>query len=132
MTTQNPSPENQPTPKPQGEAVGLVSSDLFGASLEWRKGPAEDGEGTAGKNDEGVPQWYDGDRLLIVIETNNGREIAVVDICADENDFSVKDASSGDEYDAWSPESWSWWAKLTKHNLPPNGSHEPCPQKTKE
>jgi hypothetical protein len=30
MSTQNPSPENQPTPKPQGDAVGLVSSDLFG------------------------------------------------------------------------------------------------------
>lgn len=30
MSTQNPSPENQPTPKPQGDAVGLVSSDLLG------------------------------------------------------------------------------------------------------
>ncbi len=29
MSTQNPSSENQPTPKPQGDAVGLVSSDLF-------------------------------------------------------------------------------------------------------
>jgi hypothetical protein len=30
MSTQNPPSENQPTPKPQGDAVGLVSSDLFG------------------------------------------------------------------------------------------------------
>lgn len=110
-------------------AVGLGSSDMFGASLEWRKGPAEDGEGTAGKNEDGVPQWWDGDRLLIIIETNNGREIAVVDISADEDAFDVRDASSGETYDAWGPECWSWWAKLTKHNLPPNTGHQPHAQK---
>ncbi len=87
--------------------------------LDWRKGPANGGEGTAGTNDEGIPQWYDGDRLLIVIETNKGREVAVVDIDCDEHYFNVKDASSGDAYDAWEPKDWSWWAKLDKGSLPP-------------
>lgn len=86
--------------------------------IEWIKGPALGGEGTAGKNEEGVPQWYDGDRLLILIETNKGREIAVVDLDCDEHYFNVTDASSGDVYDAWEPSSWSWYAKLNSKNLP--------------
>lgn len=96
-----------------------------GASLEWHKGPAEGGQGTAAKNEDGVPQWWDGDRLLIIVETDNGREIAVVDISADEDYFCVRDASTGDTYDAWGPGCWSWWAKLTEHNLPPNVPSQP-------
>lgn len=122
MTTEN---TIQPQTQSEPQAPALRSGDLFGASLEWHKGPAEDGEGTAGKNEDGVPQWWDGDRLLIIIETNNGREIAVVDISADEDAFDVRDASSGYTYDAWGPECWSWWAKLTKHNLPPNVKAQP-------
>ena len=117
MTTEN---SIQPQTQSEPQAPALRSGDLFGASLEWHKGPAEAGAGTAETNDEGLPQWYSGDRLLIIIETNRGREIAVVDIDADEHYFRVTDASSGDIYDAWQPEDWSWWAKLTKHNLPPN------------
>lgn len=112
-------------PEPEQIKVVAAGDDLFGASLEWHKGPAEGGVGTAETNDEGLTQWYNGDRLLIIIETNRGREIAVVDIDADEECFLVTDASSGDTYDAWAPEDWSWWAKLTKHNLPPNDRSQP-------
>lgn len=80
--------------------------------IEWHKGPALGGEGTAGKNDEGVPQWYNGDLLLIKVETTERTELAVVRIHADEDYFSVDDASTGDTYDAWGPECWYWWAKL--------------------
>jgi hypothetical protein len=87
--------------------------------LEWHEGPARGGLGTAGKNADGVAQWFNGDRLLLIIDTNKGREIAVVDISADEDVFDVHDASTGDLFDAWEPHSWSWWAKLDKRNLPP-------------
>lgn len=113
-------PNQSTTETEASRTAALVGTgDLFCASLEWHKGPAEGGQGTAGKNEDGVPQWYDGDRLLIIVETNEGREIAVVDISADEDYFDVRDASSGDTYDAWGPECWSWWAKLDKRNTPP-------------
>lgn len=92
--------------------------ELEAKTLKWHKGPALGGEGTAGKNDEGVPQWYDGDRLLIIVEMTSGDEMAIVDIIADEDLFQVKDATTGDTYDAWEPAQWSWWAKFNKHNLP--------------
>ncbi len=92
--------------------------NIFKGTIIWHKGPALGGTGTA-PCEEGKPRWYDGDTLTIIIDTNNGREIAVVNICADEDFFSVTDASSGDTYDAWEPESWAWWAKLEDKNLPP-------------
>ena len=37
--------------------------------------------------------------------------------------FMVFDVESiglhGEVFAAWLPESWSWWAKLDKHNTPP-------------
>lgn len=120
-----------------GIAESMIESSLMPSNnsagfLDWHKGPAEGGHGTAGTNDEGVPQWYDGDRLLIIIETNKGREMAIVDISCDEHFFRTTDASSGDAYDAWDPSVWSWWAKLDKHNLPapPNIRDEPRGQTT--
>lgn len=81
--------------------------------LVWQDGPARGGGGTAGKDDNGVAQWYDGDHLLIVVETEkSGREMAVVYITADEDLLEVRDSSTHDIYDAWGPESWSYWAKL--------------------
>lgn len=107
-----------PTTPPEQPVTGKKIP--FDAVLEWNLGPAEGGEGTAGKDEEtGAPLFYDGDRLLIIIETNQGREIAVVDIDCDEHYFNVTDASSGETYDAWEPHQWSWWAKLDKCNTPP-------------
>lgn len=121
MTPTKPGQANYGQP---AEAVDPASA-LLGVPLEWHKGPASGGSGTAETASDGTPQWYDGDRLIILIETNHGQEIAVVDIDCDEHYFSAKDASSGDEYDAWGPESWSWWAKLTPRHLPPNASDHP-------
>jgi endonuclease YncB( thermonuclease family) len=125
MTTEN---EIKPAAPVEGFDGGRCAVDAgFGVTLQWHKGPAEGGQGSAGKNEDGVPQWWDGDRLLIIVETSEGREIAVVDINADEDYFDVRDASTGDTYDAWGPECWSWWAKLTKHNLPPNDQDQTRP-----
>lgn len=101
--------------------------ELEAKGLKWNKGPALGGEGTAGKNDEGIPQWYDGDRLLIIVETTGDDEMAIVDIVADEDLFQVKDATTGDTYDAWEPAQWSWWAKFNKHNLPSAAARPDAP-----
>lgn len=93
----------------------LCHQSYMKAEIEWHKGPALGGVGTAG-TENGISQWYDGDHLLIIVDTDNGgnpvREIATVYINADEDLFEVRDASTHDIYDAWGPESWSWWAKL--------------------
>lgn len=83
------------------------------AEIEWKEGPARGGAGTAGKDGTGIAQWNDGDHLLIIVERSDGTlETAVVYLNADEDLFEVRDASTHDIYDAWGPESWSWWAKL--------------------
>jgi hypothetical protein len=87
--------------------------------LIWNAGPPQGGGGTAGKDDNGAALFYNGDRLLLIIDTNHGREMAVIDIDCDEDYFRVTDASTGDNFDAWGPESWEWWAVLDKKNLPP-------------
>lgn len=95
---------------------------LINASLEWHKGPALGGIGTAGCLKDGTALWWDGELLLIVVDLGAGdMEIALVSISCDCDYFSVTDSTTGDSYDAWGPESWSWWAKIggeTK-NLPP-------------
>lgn len=84
--------------------------------LIWHK--TEEHGGPAGRREDGAPLFHNGDRLLLIIETNAGREMAVVDIDCDEDYFRVTDASSGDAFDAWGPDSWTWWAKLDKSNCP--------------
>ena len=96
--------------------ANLISG--FTTTLKWHEGPARGGVGTAGVSDDGIPQWYDGDTLIIVIETNQGRAYGIVSLSCDEHYFRVIDASTGDEYDSWGPESWSWWAKFDTKNLP--------------
>lgn len=84
------------------------------ATLNWVKGPALGGVGTAGIKD-GVPQWRDGDMLLVLVETNHGDELHVFYISCDEGFFSVED-SYGDC--PWEPECWSWYAVLKDSDLP--------------
>ena len=54
------------------EVLPVGSTDLFCAVLQWHKGPAEGGTGTAGKDDQGRDRWWDGDRLLV--ETNHAAD----------------------------------------------------------
>lgn len=79
--------------------------------IEWNKGPARGGQGTAGKD-----LWWDGDTLLVIVETNDGRDIDVVSVQADEHCLSLQD-SNGDIY-GWEPSDIAWWAKLEDANLP--------------
>lgn len=90
--------------------------------LLWHK-TSEVG-GPAGRNNDGAPLFQNGDRLIIIVETTAGREMAIVDIDCDEDYFRATDASSGEPFDAWGPNAWTWWAKLDKSNLPPE---EPNP-----
>lgn len=96
-----------------------MNQPAYTFTLEWHPGPAQGGGGTAGKDANGVSSWYNGDRLMIIIDTNKGREVAVVDIDCDEDYFRVNDAGSGESYDAWGPYDWLWWAELTDKNMPP-------------
>ena len=80
-------------------------------NLEWKKGPALGGPGTAGVNASGISQWWDGDMLLIAVETNSGVEIYLVVIYADDECFDVR-TPGGDSFSEWDPESWSYYAVL--------------------
>lgn len=100
------------------ERPALRSGDLFGVNLEWHKGPAEGGTGTAGK-ENGVDMWWDGDALLIVVGTSLDREIALVSVNADEDQLSLTCLNTGECFDAWTLSDVSWWAKLDDKTLPP-------------
>lgn len=76
--------------------------------LEWHRGPALGGEGTAGKRG-----WWDGDRLIIIVDTAKGREVAIVNVSADEGHATMRYDMEGSVCD-WSVDSISWWAKLDK------------------
>lgn len=96
-----------------GRDMRTLLDGAFCASLEWHKGTDE---GTAGKNSKGVAQWYDGDTLLAIVETNHGREISVVHISCDEHYFSLED-SNGEMW-GWGLDDIEWWARLDKESLP--------------
>ena len=100
----------------EGQRDELIR-EMGGFKLDWHKGPAEGGTGTAPDAKDGKDMWWDGDTLLVIVETNKCREIVVLNVSADEDDFSVTDCY-GDYYSDWGPECWSWWAKLDKNNLP--------------
>jgi hypothetical protein len=102
--------DSQQTPAPP--ELGAASGSALAAG-PWHKGPANGGQGTAGERN-GVAQWWDGDLLLIVVETNSGRDIAAVRISCDVHFFSVTDVSTGDEYSDWMPDQWAWWARISE------------------
>jgi hypothetical protein len=81
--------------------------------VKWNEGPARGGQGTAGKD-----RWWDGDLLLIIVETNDGNDTDVVSVHADEDYLNLQ-CSNGDAY-GWEPSDISWWAKLGNSNTPTN------------
>lgn len=93
----------------------VKSAPLFCGKLEWHH--ISEGIGTAGKDESGVPQWWDGDLVLVIVETNRGRDIAVVRISCDEHYFHAYEQNDNDEF-GWMPDQWEWWAKLDKSNFP--------------
>ena len=88
----------------------------FHAAITWNLGPANGGEGTAG-NRNGVPWWWDGDLLLVVVDTNGGPEVSLVRVSADGDQLAFLDAATGDDNFGYTPEDVAWWAKLDP--LPP-------------
>ena len=86
------------------------------ASLVWHAGPANDGGGTCGIR-HGIPWWYDGDLLLVIVETTGGREFSVVRVSADGSQLSFANAATGDDDFGYMGGDISWWAKLDE-NIP--------------
>ena len=95
------------------------------AFLMWVRGPANGGGGTAGIKD-GVPNWWDGDLLLVVVETNVGRDVSAVRVSADGPHLSFVNAGTGEDDFGWGSEDISWWAKLDGC-IPPNPKVEHRP-----
>jgi hypothetical protein len=98
--------------------VPPTSASGCSAALVWMRGPANGGGGTAGIID-GVPNWWDGDLLLVVVETNAGRDVSAVRVSADGPHLSFVNAGTGDDDFGWGSEDIAWWAKLDGC-LPPN------------
>lgn len=78
--------------------------------IGWISGPARGGEGTAGSRD-GVPWWWDGDLLLIVVNTRSGPEISLVRMNADGDQISLDDPETGDDIGR-SPDEIAWYFKV--------------------
>lgn len=86
--------------------------------LEWNIGPARGGRGTRGKDEHGRSLWSDGDKLAVLVELSSGEiEQYFLFISCDEHFFSVTD-QDGNEFCAWSPDDWSYWALLDESFYP--------------
>lgn len=85
-------------------------SDIKDTILQWHKGPARDGSGTAETKD-GIHYWADGDLLLIIVETNSEPETAVVRVSADGLGVDLSCSITGDCFGRIAEEI-SWWARI--------------------
>ena len=91
------------------------------SALKWMPGPAEDGGGTAGKDEAGNDMWWDGDMFIAVVELRDGsRDIFLASVSCDEEMFDLRHPLTGDSISEWGTDSISWWAKIDEYNLPPN------------
>lgn len=70
--------------------------------LKWFKGPANGGEGTAGRGEDGADLWMDGDKLLVIVETTTGRDIFVINVLADDDQLEMQDSLTGEILSEWS------------------------------
>ena len=82
------------------------------SALEWKKGPALGGEGTAGGD-----WWNDGDWLIIVVDTVGKRRVFMVRVSCDVDYFGLYDQYD-DYFDDYSIEDVSWYAVLDTKHLP--------------
>jgi hypothetical protein len=106
----------KPTEQPQREQDS--SALTCSVPLVWNAGPARGGGGTAGKRD-GVPWWWDGDLLVVVVECRGGPHVAMVSVYADEDKLDFVDPETGDFSFGYLPDDVSWWAKI-EESLPQN------------
>lgn len=91
--------------------AGPASIDL----LEWFPGPAGGGTGTAGRRD-GSHWWWDGDLLLVQVETNLGVEMTMRRVQADGGHLSFVDPVTGDDDFGYMGDDIMRWAKLKDPN----------------
>jgi len=82
-------------------------------------GPSQGGEGTAGMRD-GYPIWYDGETLLILVDTVGGKSIHCCAVHADGDQLSFCDPETGDDNFGYTDKDIDWWARLDETNLPEN------------
>ena len=88
------------------------------ASLVWHAGPAQGGQGTAGSR-SGRSWWWDGELLLLVVETNAGPNVSLVKVNADGDLLGFWDPETGDDNLGYASEDIAWWAKI-EESLPQN------------
>ena len=95
------------TPKLAEAADGGLRLTPCCVSLVWMPGPANDGEGTAGHD-----LWWDGETLLVIVDTMGGPETFLVLVQADGSQLSFVDRSTGNDDFGYGAGNISWWAKL--------------------
>lgn len=101
-----------------GAALAPLSESPCSA-LVWHRGPANGGGGTS-ESRNGQHYWWDGDQLLIVVGLSDGdRDVALVNISADDGGVELQDTLSGDYIYDWSTDDIYWWAKVEDAHLPP-------------
>lgn len=115
----NPSTLPEPKTGEQLPTCGDRSAAACCVSLFWNPGPAQGGGGTSGIRD-GVPWWWDGDLLLVVVETNGGPFVRMVKVNADGDQLGFWDPDTGDDNFGYSAEDIMWWAKI-EESLPRKG-----------
>ena len=94
-------------------------------NIDWKRGPAQGGGGTAGKRD-GCPIWRDGDLLLIVVNTIGGGSVFLCRVNSDGDEdwdqLSFVDPETGDEYFGYYEDDIDWFAVIDETNLPPKNN----------
>lgn len=87
--------------------------------LKWNKGPANGGTGTYGEDNGVGSRWWNGEKLLIVIDLENGRnETHLVIVSADGDNAYLKETLTEDIIFDFTFDDISWWARIEKENLP--------------
>ena len=112
MNTKNETPE--PKTEIKQEACGDRPSTPCCVSLVWMPGPANGGGGTAEHEEHATHRswWYDGQLLLVVVDTNSGPEVSTVRVNADGDMLGFTNAATGDDDFGWTDTDISWWAIL--------------------
>lgn len=111
--------ENQNVNANTANTLPAITPPAICSEIRWMPGPANDGEGTAGKDSNGNDLWWDGDLLLITIDTVGGRETTLIHVAADGDQLGMIDPLSGDYLCDYGFDEIEWWARLDEGNLPP-------------
>ena len=100
-------------PNADNAANGGPSLVPCSVSLVWMPGPANGGGGTAEHDEDAIHRswWYDGQLLLVIVNTNSGPEVSCIRVCADGDMLGFVNAATDEDF-GWSDTDISWWAIL--------------------